>query len=300
MNVIEANILPLLNLRPTQRSILQHKLDYLSDNYYRIMDVVRQSGMGVQEYKDYLLNEGVDISKFDSFFDQFEWDGTGVPLYQNRNMLLDSDDFSNLSTVNTGTYTYQDLGNGYTNIKTSGATGVLKVYRNLNSRLAEFRGENFTYVAGIINNTDRSMLLQHNGFGSDKTIEPNKNTTVVHAGQVSLSANPQIQFRSVEAEDELDFDITPIMIVKGDNPVYEWEPAPEDTPTKGLYYNENNNTITPILPANYNNIINFRRASEQRLNDNGFFEIDVTEADVLDNDLEPSDLVKNGNKYILI
>lgn len=287
----DAHLLPLLNLKPTQNSILQHTLNHLAGNHYRIGDLVRKSGLSVEDYRQDLINRGIDISLFEDDLEKLTW---------GRNILVDSNNFSNLSTGGAVTYTHQDLGNGYTNIKTEGGAGVLKVYRQMSNNLTNYRGQTITYSIGVKNNTPNAITLLNNGIGGSETIEGNENVMINHTASISESATPQIQFRSESSEIDLDFDITPIMVILGDTPSNKWELAPEDTPTKGLYYNENNNTITPILPANYKNIINFRAAKEQTLNDNGFFEIDVTEADVLDNDLEPSDLVKNGNKYILI
>lgn len=286
----DAHLLPLLNLKPTQNSILQHTLNFLAGNHYRIGDLVRESGLSVEDYKADLVNKGIDISLFEDDLERLTWE---------RNILLGSDDFPNLSTNNGSTYAYTALENGMTNIKTTGGESVLKVYKTLTNNLGDYRGESMTYSVKVKNNKPDTLKLLNNGIGVNEYVGPNETTTVNHTGIISPTATPQIQFRSESVELDLDFDISPIMIVKGDEPETNWSPAPEDIRTKGLYLNENDNTIISVLPANYKNIINFRRASEQRLNDNGFFEIDVTEADVLDNDLQPEDLTKDGNKYIL-
>src|SRR5690606_14509169 len=110
------------------------------------------------------------------------------PVLKGRNILLGSDDFSNLSTNDGSTYAYTALENGMTNIKATGGGSVLNVYQTLTYNLGYYRGERVTYSVKVKNNKPDSLQLLNNGIGVNEYVGPNETTTVNHTGIISPTA----------------------------------------------------------------------------------------------------------------
>src|SRR5699024_1562266 len=114
------------------------------------------------------------------------------------------------------------------NIKMSGGTSLIKGFYMLNELKTHYAREWVTLSIKLKNNGS-PLVLAHNwaAIGVQPSLETGYDDVYTFYGQISVNAAGQIQFRTENVSDNLDFDIEWIKIEKGNKPT-DWTPAPED------------------------------------------------------------------------